>query len=143
MNFIISVITIMIDQFSKKMARDKLSPDFSEKKLGGACSFRLVYNEGAFLGFLKNSKLVLNIVTWGVILFLLIFTFPLIFSRRFTLKGAAYSLILGGALSNAFDRTYRGKVTDFLAFYPRHKVHFNLADFGIFIGAILSIIFER
>ncbi len=143
MNFIFSIITIILDQWTKKKAREELSSSLGVRKFNNLAEFRLVYNEGAFLGFLKEKKVLLNIITWGLNLILTVFFFPIIFSKKFSFRGLAYGLILGGALSNGYDRTVRGKVTDFVSFYPRFKVYFNVADFGIFIGAILSIIFDR
>jgi len=45
-------------------------------------------------------------------------------------------LILGGALSNLFDRMRTGLVEDFLDFYIRgyHWATFNLADSAIVVG---------
>lgn len=53
----------------------------------------------------------------------------------------AYSLILGGALGNAFDRTLRGYVVDYLDFHwgGWHWPAFNMADIGIVCGAALFI----
>ena len=48
-------------------------------------------------------------------------------------KALSYSLILGGALGNAFDRAVRGQVIDFLDFHLRgwHWPAFNIADMAI------------
>lgn len=53
------------------------------------------------------------------------------------LEGAAFSLILGGALGNAFDRAVRGQVIDYLDFhlYGLHWPAFNIADMAIVGGA--------
>ena len=47
------------------------------------------------------------------------------------------ALILGGALSNLFDRIRLGRVVDFLDVYYRsyHWPTFNLADSAIVVGA--------
>jgi len=52
------------------------------------------------------------------------------------------ALILGGALSNLFDRIRFGRVVDFLDFYYRsfHWATFNVADSAIVIGAGLLIV---
>jgi len=52
------------------------------------------------------------------------------------MEALGYSLILGGALGNGFDRIVRGYVVDFLDFYwrSRHWPAFNLADIGISLG---------
>jgi signal peptidase II len=52
------------------------------------------------------------------------------------------SLILGGALSNLFDRMRWGQVEDFLDFYFRsyHWYTFNLADSAIVVGTGLVVL---
>ena len=54
----------------------------------------------------------------------------------------AYGMIIGGALGNVMDRLRFGAVTDFLDFYIAgyHWPAFNVADSGIFIGAMLLVI---
>jgi signal peptidase II len=51
--------------------------------------------------------------------------------------GVGLALILGGALSNLFDRIRAGRVVDFLDVYFRsyHWPTFNLADSAIVVGA--------
>ena len=58
------------------------------------------------------------------------------------LEGIAYSLIIGGALGNVFDRLVLGHVVDFLDFYWQraHWPAFNLADSFIFIGAAMIVL---
>ena len=54
----------------------------------------------------------------------------------------AFSLILGGAAGNLFDRAVRGRVTDFLRFYwgDHEWPSFNIADSAIVIGCGLLLI---
>ncbi len=56
----------------------------------------------------------------------------------------AFSLIVGGALGNLYDRITQGSVTDFLDFYAgsHHWPAFNIADSSIFMGALLLALFE-
>ena len=58
------------------------------------------------------------------------------------LEGLSYSLILGGALGNAFDRAVRGQVVDYLDFHLRgwHWPAFNIADMAIVGGAIALVV---
>jgi signal peptidase II len=53
------------------------------------------------------------------------------------MEALSYSLILGGAIGNAFDRAVRGQVVDYLDFHLRgwHWPAFNLADMAIVGGA--------
>jgi signal peptidase II len=54
----------------------------------------------------------------------------------------AFSLIVGGAIGNAFDRLVYGYVIDFLVLYYQdwYWPTFNVADSAICIGAVLLII---
>jgi signal peptidase II len=56
--------------------------------------------------------------------------------------GVGLALILGGALSNLFDRIRYGRVVDFLDVYYRsyHWPAFNLADSAIDVGAALLVL---
>lgn len=58
------------------------------------------------------------------------------------LEALSYSLILGGALGNAFDRAVRGQVIDYLDFHLRawHWPAFNVADMAI-MGGAFSLVF--
>lgn len=58
------------------------------------------------------------------------------------LESLSYSLILGGALGNAFDRAVRGQVIDYLDFHLRgwHWPAFNIADMAIVAGAIALVL---
>ncbi|MGN6827134.1 signal peptidase II [Paucibacter sp. M5-1] len=58
------------------------------------------------------------------------------------LEGLSYSLILGGALGNGFDRAVRGQVIDYLDFHLRgwHWPAFNIADMAIMGGAIALVL---
>ena len=58
------------------------------------------------------------------------------------LEGLSYSLILGGALGNGFDRAVRGQVVDYLDFHLRawHWPAFNIADMAIVGGAFALVL---
>ena len=58
------------------------------------------------------------------------------------LEGLSYSLILGGALGNAFDRAVRGQVIDYLDLHLRgwHWPAFNVADMTIVGGAMALVL---
>jgi signal peptidase II len=58
------------------------------------------------------------------------------------LEALSYSLILGGAIGNAFDRAVRGQVIDYLDFHLRgwHWPAFNLADMAIVGGAVALVL---
>ncbi len=57
-------------------------------------------------------------------------------------EALAFSLILGGALGNAFDRALRGQVIDYLDFHlgEWHWPAFNLADIAITMGTVCLVL---
>ena len=57
-------------------------------------------------------------------------------------ESLAFSLILGGALGNAFDRALRGHVIDYLDFHHAgwHWPAFNVADIAITLGAACLVL---
>ena len=56
----------------------------------------------------------------------------------------AIAMVLGGALSNVYDRLYRGYVVDYFSIQWKKlkKVVFNLGDIFIFLGAGLLMVAE-
>lgn len=66
----------------------------------------------------------------------------MIFRPLRRMEALSYSLILGGALGNGFDRAVRGQVIDYLDFHLRgwHWPAFNIADMGIVGGAIALVL---
>ena len=58
------------------------------------------------------------------------------------MEAISYSLILGGALGNGFDRAVRGHVIDYLDFHIRgwHWPAFNIADMAIMGGALALVL---
>jgi len=59
-----------------------------------------------------------------------------------TIKKLGYALLTGGALSNLYDRCKRGYVVDYVSFRTPwtwlSNLVFNVSDFFIFAGAILT-----
>lgn len=59
-----------------------------------------------------------------------------------TVQKLGYALLTGGALSNLYDRCKKGYVVDYVSFRTPWKwlsnLVFNLSDFFIFAGAILT-----
>nr|WP_246208638.1 signal peptidase II [Anaerotalea alkaliphila] len=125
-----------LDRCLKKLAVERL-----EGRTVSCCRdrvrFSLVRNEGAFLGFLKERKGMLLLLNLFLFQWMLLFLLPL--ARASKAKGVKWgvSLLLGGGLGNLWDRIRGRAVVDYIAFAPRFKVHFNLADFAIFAGGIL------
>jgi len=102
--------------------------------IGDIVLLRLVYNRGAAFGILKGNTLFLIFIGLVFVIFFIIW----IFKADFSLKEKIFlAMILGGALSNLYDRVFLGAVVDYidLGFWPV----FNLSDTFITLGCIFFI----
>lgn len=103
-------------------------------------NFDLVWNTGVGFGFFSSiSNIAYNFVSFliGTVIIFLIY---LIIKSKFTEK-ILFSLILGGALGNFFDRLYFFAVPDFIDFHFNkfHWFTFNMADIFITLGILILI----
>ena len=62
-------------------------------------------------------------------------------------RGLGAGLLLGGGLSNLWERVRHGRVLDYLRFPrapgPLKKYTYNLADLAILLGAVLLVLRPR
>jgi signal peptidase II len=97
-------------------------------------------NAGAAFGLFSESPSAWKTVLLILVSSLLLATVIGVVWRNQQLRqlaGVGLALILGGALSNLFDRIRFGRVVDFVDVYYRgyHWYTFNLADASIVVGA--------
>lgn len=138
----LTVVVAILDQASKQWIIKSVE-EFDRIRLLPVFNITHVHNYGAAFSFLSDAggwqRWFFTIITIAVSLFLLwsLRQAP----RTNKLLGMAYSLILGGALGNLYDRVSYGYVEDFIHVYYQswHFPAFNIADSGITIGAILLI----
>lgn len=102
------------------------------------------HNKGAALdSFSKYPKqlLAMTSILIGIVTYAWSVT---VIKEKEYVKKIALSLLLGGAYSNFFDRMIRGYVVDYVSFSYKKIRHivFNIADFCIFIGSLLLILFS-
>lgn len=101
-------------------------------------------NYGGIFGILSypngSQNFFFSIITIFIIFFLLLEILKIPLKNK--IKHLSYSLIIGGALGNLFDRIYYGYVIDFIDFYINkwHFATFNIADISIFFGLFFFII---
>ena len=127
---------------------DRVSKDFIIKEqlnkksifINEYLNFDLVWNTGIGFGlFSQNANIyyhLISLLIFSVILFLIY----LIVKAEFVEK-ILFSLILGGALGNLYDRIIYFAVPDFIDLHVNnfHWFTFNIADIFITLGIILSI----
>ena len=135
--WILAIGVATADQ-SAKLAVSTLMPYGQSIPLTSFFNLVHVWNTGAAFSFLSNAggwqRYFFIVLSLGVSIVLAI----MLRKPRGRTEALGYSLILGGALSNGFDRIVRGHVVDFLDFFWQswHWPAFNLADTSITLGAV-------
>ncbi|MCF7559181.1 signal peptidase II [Sabulilitoribacter multivorans] len=148
---LVIVLTIVIDQISKVLVRANIigqtetRPSERISLIGDAFIMMNVENKGAFLGMGSELNKPLRIILL-LILPLLVLGYVL----RYILRDKnldnwslfAFSSIIGGGISNVFDRIVYSSVTDFL-FIDLGGVFktgiFNMADVFVTTGMIILV----
>ena len=104
---------------------------------------RKVHNHGMMMNRLEQHPLAVKLGSVCAMGALFIWQALVLCRTGHQAEKLGTALMAGGAVSNTFDRLKRGYVVDYLAFRTRHKklteVTFNLGDFAIFGGALLTV----
>ena len=141
-NFYFSIIilaTFFFDRFTKNI----IISDFSESSfyINDFLNFDLIWNTGIGFGLLSfNSNLYYNLITFlilVVIIFLVIISF-----KSDNYDKIIFSIIIGGALGNFYDRIIFKAVPDFIDLHYKsfHWFTFNIADIFITVGLVLLLL---
>tara|TARA_Y200000002_G_C22482883_1_gene579508 strand:- start:44 stop:577 length:534 start_codon:yes stop_codon:yes gene_type:complete len=135
---IISII-FYLDRFSKIQIINNFSD--TSNYFNSFINFDLVWNTGIGFGLLSsNSSLVYNLITAIIGIVILYLFYIVINSKLF--DSIVFSVIIGGALGNFYDRLIFYAVPDFIDVHYKnfHWFTFNIADIFITIGIIIFII---
>ena len=140
MCLVIVIFIFILDRISKiKIINSQLNS--SSTFINEYLNFDLVWNTGISFGlFSQNANIYYHAISF--IIFLVIVFLSYLISRAVFLDKILFSLILGGALGNFFDRIYYYAVPDFIDIHVNdfHWFTFNIADIFITMGVILLII---
>ena len=102
------------------------------------------HNFGAFLNIMEKKKKLLHMFSVIFTLIISVIFFCTLFHKGNRFLKLGLSLLLGGAFSNTYDRLSRNYVVDYFSFCSPfkklNKIVFNLSDFCIIIGALISVI---
>ena len=136
---LIIVLSFLFDRISKiKIINYQLNNN--SIYINDFINLDLVWNTGIGFGlFSSNSNLIYNsltVIIGGVIIFLIY-----LIAKSTFIDKILFSLILGGALGNFYDRIIYFAVPDFIDIHYQsfHWFTFNIADIFISIG-IISLI---
>lgn len=139
----IAVIVFIADQWTKQAIVASLEL-YQSVQITGFFNLTHVHNYGAAFSFLADSggwqRWFFTVIALGVSALIIWWLKGL--KREQIMLPVAFSLILGGALGNVYDRVMYGYVIDFLDVYYQqwHWPAFNIADSAICVGAVLLII---
>ncbi len=137
---VVSII-FFLDRYTKKF----VLKNFTENTyfLNDYINLDLVWNTGIGFGLLSfNSSFFYNIITLLISLVILFLFYMAYKSDKY--DKTIFSIIIGGALGNFYDRVFFNAVPDFidLHFNNFHWFTFNFADIFITIGILLFLVKE-
>ena len=134
--FVFSVIIIAFDQLTKYLIYGLPAKSI----IGNIVWFESTLNTGVAFGMFAGMQIVFIITSCVCSC---IISYLIISKRYIKLKSykIALGLVLGGTLSNVFDRIIFKGVRDFIYLKFINFAIFNVADVAITIGTVLLIIF--
>ena len=141
------ILFILIESYLKNYVETHFSSKHHKLILRDKILLRKYHNEGAFLNMMEKKKKLLHAISI-FFTFLIAFYFILtLFQRGNKILKAGLTLLLGGAFSNTYDRLTKSYVVDYFSFrtpFPAiNNIVFNLSDFCIIIGAMLTILHSK
>ncbi len=136
---IVIIANILLDQVTKNMALEQLAGQPSTYYLNDMFVLTFVENDGAFLSLGSNMNPTLQFILLKAlpVIMLLLLSFYTLFSKELNkYQVIALSFILGGGISNIYDRLLYGKVIDFMnmGIGELRTGIFNFADVSIMVG---------
>lgn len=145
MFFILLVILIIWGEWKLKSYFEAVY-DFKKQKLICKDMIRLrkYHNFGAFLNIMETKKKLLHAISIIFTLMISLFFLITLCSKGNKMLKLGLSLLLGGAFSNTYDRLSREYVVDYFSFCSPweslNRIVFNISDFCIIIGTLLTVL---
>ncbi len=142
-NNLYSLFLILIIFFFDRYTKLFVLNNFTENTyyLNDYINLDLIWNIGIGFGLMSTeSDLIYNSITFLIAMVLLFLIFFLIISD--VIDKIIYTIIIGGALGNFYDRLIFRAVPDFIDIHYKnfHWFTFNVADIFISLGIIFFII---
>ena len=142
-NNLYCLIVIFIIFFLDRYAKLFILNNFTDNTyyLNDYINFDLVWNRGIGFGLLaSDSSMIYNFITFLIGAVILALLYLVINSK--TLDKLIFSIIIGGALGNFYDRLIYKAVPDFIDLHYNnfHWFVFNLADIFISLGIFFLLL---
>ena len=138
---LISIFIFLFDRFTKF----KIVEGINENTyyVNDFINLDLTWNIGIGFGLLStDSTAIYNFISLLILMIILILLLFFIISEKF--DKFIYSIIIGGALGNLYDRLFFNAVPDFIDLHYKgfHWFTFNVADIFIVIGILIFLLRE-
>ncbi len=140
---LITLTIFLIDRVTKISIIRKLLAEENSITLNKYLNLELVWNTGIGFGLLNlDANIFYHLISIFIFLITVVILIVMIDAKGS--ESIMYSLILGGAVGNLYDRVMYFAVPDFIDFHigNYHWFTFNIADIFISIGIILLILKE-
>lgn len=138
--FAISIVLILIDQYTKYLAKISLQNKPPYVVIKDVVELVYTENEGAAFGILQGKQWLFYVLTVIIIIAILIALYKLDFNSHNIIYFIFLTLLFSGAIGNFIDRVKNRYVVDFIYFKPINFPVFNFADMLITIACVLIII---
>ena len=144
-HFLLALLVVIFDRWSKLLVATHIQMYTHIQVIPGFFRITHTENTGAAFSLFADSPShwkTAALITFSMVAMIVVSILLWRQTRAFTLTGLAFSLILGGAVGNLWDRVASGRVVDFLLFYVKQYQWpvFNLADSAIVVGASLLVL---
>jgi signal peptidase II len=139
-SFLVITFAFILDRITKIAVINQLT-NTQSIFINDYLNFELVWNTGIGFGlFSQNANIYYHLIT--LLIFLVVIFLVYLIMKADFLEKILFSLILGGATGNLYDRLIFFAVPDFIDFHINsfHWFTFNIADIFITLGIILIII---
>ena len=138
--FLIIIFTVF---FLDRISKIKILTNFGESVyfVNDYLNFDLIWNIGIGFGIMStNSSIIYNLITFTIGFIILFLLYIFLISQK--LEKISYSIIIGGALGNFYDRLVFNAVPDFIDIHYKnfHWFTFNVADIFISVGVLIFIL---
>lgn len=136
---IVILIIFFLDRYTKLFILDNFADN--TYYLNNYINLDLIWNIGIGFGFFStDSNILYNLISLVIALVIIFLLYIFVISE--ILDKMIFTLILGGALGNFYDRLIYKAVPDFIDLHYNnfHWFTFNVADIFITMGIIIFII---
>jgi signal peptidase II len=135
----------LLDFFIKRKIDRTRELDEEEVVCGQKIILTKYYNKGAILNFLDRWPKAMTIIHTAILAWVAVIYGMALKTRANPGLKLGLSMMLGGGLSNLYDRFTKNHVVDYFRFNVKIKklrnVIFNISDLFVFLGSLLTVLF--